>query len=263
MRVFSYCLAFALLAGGVAGGPGRTGHRDAVFQSSTVGALEAGVDDGEMTFTQLREHGDFGLGTLDGLDGEMVAVDGRFYQVRMDGRAYPIPGPARTPFAVVKWFQADRTLMLGATPNLAALERFLDRAIASPNVCTAVRIEGRFAGMTTRSVPRQAKPYPPLSEAVKRQKTFDLGETDGVMVGFRTPEYMAALNVAGYHFHFLRSDRKRGGHVLACSIRQAQVQIDTALGLDLLLPGTPEFARARLSGSGLKDPEREEGSPRP
>src|SRR5262249_21831967 len=110
----SYLFTFVFLLAGVAlGGPGDARKSDSLFQASTISALMAGVYDGDLTFGELRRHGDFGLGTLDALDGEMVAVDGGFYQVRADGRAYQVSEAARTPFAVVKWFHADRSLPIG------------------------------------------------------------------------------------------------------------------------------------------------------
>ena len=41
--------------------------------------------DGDLTFAELAEHGDLGLGTLNGLDGEMLALDGRFLRADADG----------------------------------------------------------------------------------------------------------------------------------------------------------------------------------
>jgi acetolactate decarboxylase len=51
-----------------------------IFQTSTIDALLDGAYDGDVSFRELREHGAFGLGTLDALDGEMIALDGRFYR---------------------------------------------------------------------------------------------------------------------------------------------------------------------------------------
>jgi acetolactate decarboxylase len=251
------CL-LVLLCGPAPSAPRPQVARGALFQTSTISALMAGLDDGDLTFGELRRHGDFGLGTLDALDGEMVALDGDYYQVRSDGHVYRVPDAARTPFAVVKWFHAERTIPLQDAGSLADLERMLDAAIASPNVCTAIRIDGYFERVTTRSVPRQSRPYPPLATAAKAQKTFDLRDVEGTMVGFRTPESLEGVNVPGYHFHFLTAGRRAGGHVLACSFRRARAGLDTALSLEIRLPATPEFARANLSGQSREDLDRAE-----
>ena len=66
-------------------------HRDqadhAVYQTSTMGALLDGVYDGDVTIAELLRHGDFGLGTFNHLDGEMLVLDGVCYQLRGDGSA--------------------------------------------------------------------------------------------------------------------------------------------------------------------------------
>src|SRR5947208_15368340 len=56
-----------------------------LFQASTIGALLDGAYEGDVTFGELAEHGDLGLGTLNGLDGGMIALDGRFFRADANG----------------------------------------------------------------------------------------------------------------------------------------------------------------------------------
>src|SRR6478752_2893720 len=76
-----------------------------LFQASTIGALLDGAYDGDLTFAELAEHGDLGLGTVNALDGEMIAVDGEFLRVDAAGDVHPVAAEERTPFAVVTWFE--------------------------------------------------------------------------------------------------------------------------------------------------------------
>src|SRR6201747_3330428 len=76
-----------------------------LFQASTIGALLAGAFDGDLSFAELAEHGDLGLGTLNRLDGEMIALDGEFFRADVDGVVSPIAATAKTPFAVVARFE--------------------------------------------------------------------------------------------------------------------------------------------------------------
>src|SRR3712207_3336862 len=92
-----------------------------LFQTSTIDALLDGNYDGDLSFRELSEHGDFGLGTLDALDGEMIALDGDFYQIGADGRAYRVDGRTKTPFAVVTVFEPGASHTLDAAPDFAAL----------------------------------------------------------------------------------------------------------------------------------------------
>jgi acetolactate decarboxylase len=241
-----YLLLLLLLAGVAVAGPSGTREGDAVFQTSTISALSVGVYDGSMTFRELKEHGNFGLGTLEGLDGELVGVDGRFYHVNAEGVVAPVPDEGKTPFAVVKQFRTDRTLTLTETVDAAGLAKLLDGALPSRNVPYAIRIDGQFSSILLRSVPRQSKPYPPLAQALEGQRTFPLRDVAGTLVGFRTPPYLQAVNAPGYHFHFLTADRKAGGHVLACEMRSGTVLLDEARDLEVSLPDDPEYDRAEL-----------------
>lgn len=137
--------------------------RDVLFQVSTLDALLAGIYDGEMTYGELEEHGGFGLGTFNQLDGEMVALDGEFYQVKEDGAAYPVPDSARTPFAVVTFFEPDQELSVTGPVDYEGLKRELDDSLPTKNIFYALRIEGEFDYLKVRSVPKQTKPYKPLS----------------------------------------------------------------------------------------------------
>src|SRR6516225_6984254 len=56
-----------------------------LYQVSTATALVEGIYQGAVRVGNLREHGDLGLGTFEDLDGEMLIVDGHFFQVRCDG----------------------------------------------------------------------------------------------------------------------------------------------------------------------------------
>jgi acetolactate decarboxylase len=207
-----------------------------LFQTSTIDALLEGEYDGDVSFAELEDRGDFGLGTLDALDGEMIALDGGFYQVKSDGRAYAIDRRAKTPFAVVTFFEPSMSQTLAAPMDFGTFCARLDRLVGGEASCYAVRVDGDFEYVKTRSIPRQRKPYPPLAEVVKRQPTFELHDVRGSLVGFRFPHYAQGLNVAGYHFHFIAADRSTGGHVLEFRLARGELGIDSEADLRLELP---------------------------
>ena len=99
------------------------GHGREVYQTSTMGALLQGVYDGEVTIRELLHHGDFGVGTFNRLDGEMVVLDGVCYQLRSDGSATIADPEQKTPFAAVTWFHADHTLEVSAPCDRARSRR--------------------------------------------------------------------------------------------------------------------------------------------
>ena len=220
-----------------------------LFQTSTIDSLLDGNYEGDVSFAELEAHGDFGLGTFDALDGEMVALDGDYYQVKADGRAYPVDGHTQTPFAVVTFFEPTLSETLG-TANLADLCELVDRLSGDASVCCGARIDGHFDYVRTRSVPRQRKPFPPLVEVVQHQPVFELHDVRGSLVGFRFPDFAQGLNVAGYHFHFITQDRSAGGHVLECRLSTGGLHVDQEADLRVELPPdvrlpTPDQSAAR------------------
>lgn len=220
-----------------------------LFQTSTIDALLDGNYDGDISFAELEAHGDFGIGTFDALDGEMVALDGGYFQIRSNGRAYPVDERTNTPFAVVTFFEPALSETLRKA-NLATLCEQVDRLSGDVSVCCGVRVDGRFDYVRTRSVPRQHKPYPPLAEVVKNQPVFELHDVHGSLIGFRFPDYAQGLNVAGYHFHFITDDRSAGGHVLEFRLAGGELHVDREADLRIELPSnitlpTPDQSASR------------------
>ena len=215
--------------------------RDVVYQYSTLDALSVGSYDGDVTYGQLKQYGDFGLGTFDALDGEMIAIDGQVFQVTADGIAHEVDDAVRSPFAVVTFFEADQTAELNEALACAQLAQTIDALLPSTNLPYAIRVEGSFEHVQTRSVPRQEKPYPPLADVVATQPTFEFENIEGVMVGYRLPEYMDGANVPGYHWHFLTADRTAGGHVLACTTGRVEIGIDQTDEWTVQLPASGDF----------------------
>ena len=116
-------------------------NEDTLFQISTINALLSGDYQGAMTFGELKRHGTFGLGTFDALDGEMIGLDGQFYQIKTDGVAYPVPDSMTTPFAVVTVFDADATIPSQDGMDYEDLKQYLDGLIPDKSIFYAVKIE--------------------------------------------------------------------------------------------------------------------------
>ncbi len=223
-----------------------TGTNDAIYQVSTFNALYEGIYDGNISFKELRKHGDFGIGTFNGLDGEMVALEGKFYQIKSNGAVVTINDQMKTPFSVVKFFRAEKTIFLERSLNYEQLIRYLDTIISSRNVPSALRIDGSFEFIKTRSLNRQSKPYGKLPEILKNQVVTEYRNVKGTIVGFRIPEYMKGINAPGYHFHFLTEDRKFGGHLLACQTSDIKILLDDANEIRIVFPEHGEFYKADL-----------------
>jgi len=207
-----------------------------LFQASTIGALLDGAYEGDVSFAELAEHGDTGLGTLNSLDGEMIALDGRFYRADVEGVVHEVDPRTRTPFAVLTWFTPTIEVAVDEPISHEELLGLLDDHLPDGTVACGVRIDGSFELVHARSVPRQEPPYRPLAEVVGDQRVFDLTDVEGTMVGFRFPDYSEGIEVSGYHLHFITAERTRGGHVLSARPRRAVARIDTSTDLHVELP---------------------------
>jgi acetolactate decarboxylase len=229
------------------------GDETEVYQFSTISALLEGVYDGDVTIADILRHGDFGLGTFNHLDGEMVILDGVCYRLRADGTATRAAPTDRTPFAAITRFHSDFEIAIENSTDRAELVGAIDRQIKSANLIYAIRITGRFSDLHTRTVMKQKPPYPPLTQATEGQAETQFTDLTGVLVGFRTPDFEQGISVAGYHLHFLNSDRTAGGHVLDFTLEHGQVEVSAASELHLSLPTSGAFLGAHLSGPDVAE----------
>lgn len=137
-----------------------------VFQTSTMAALLDGVYDGEVTIADLLRHGDFGIGTFNGLDGEMLVLDGVCHQLRADGTAKVAAPDQLAPFAVIARFSADHRMDVSSRDR-ADVTNLIDRSLESLNLIVALRVTGYFGMVRTRTVTRQHKPYRAFTQATQ------------------------------------------------------------------------------------------------
>jgi acetolactate decarboxylase len=221
---------------------------DTLYQYSTLGSLMAGVYDGALTFGELKSHGDFGLGTFNTLDGEMVAIDGNIYQVKSDGSVQLVSDDMKTPFSVVTFFESDDSRTVNERMDCDALKAMIDEMLPTENIPYAIKVSGDFSYIKTRSVPAQIEPYPPLLDVIADQPTFKFKNIQGDMLGFRLPDYMDIANSPGYHFHFLNSDKNAGGHVLGCQVANVTIELDYTDEWLTELPADHAFYNVDISG---------------
>lgn len=223
-----------------------------LFQVSTSAALVEGLYQGAVRVSRLLRHGDFGLGTFIGLDGEMVVLDGLCYQISSDGSVANVEGDRLIPYAVVTRFTPELSSRFAQLNSFSELVAVCDRLRRSENLFYAFRADGRFSLVKTR-VMKAVPEGTGLRAAASGQEEFLFAEQEGTLVGLWSPGFAGSFSVPGYHFHFLSSDRKRGGHVLECSA------LDVAIGgcamheMHVSLPETEEFLKADLTRNPSED----------
>jgi acetolactate decarboxylase len=198
-----------------------------------------------MRYSEVKHHGDFGIASF---DGEMVAVDGEFFQVTADGRIHPVPDSMTTPFATVTFFSPDFMFSIPFASNFTEFSAITASQLPSRNLFYAVRITGEIPYVKARSIPSQEKPYPRLVDAAAGQSVFEFRNMTGTIVGFYTPEIVDGLNVPGVHLHVISMDRTRGGHVLDLILEYATVELDITPGFRMDLPASGDFMGMNLTG---------------
>lgn len=228
-----------------------------LFQVSTSGALVEGVYHGAVSVGDLLEYGDFGLGTFDDLDGEMIVLNGRCYRARGDGSITEPDKSALVPFAVVTHFRPERTVNIPRAADFDELLARLDALRDTQNLFFAVYAEGMFEYVKTRAVCK-AEGHETLVETASKQALFEFHNVSGMLVGFWTPDYAKTVNIAGYHLHFLTNDHQGGGHLLDCRAESLKVSIEHAADFRMAIPETVEFLTADLTRDPTKDLDQAE-----
>jgi acetolactate decarboxylase len=226
--------------------------RHRAYQISTSAALVRGVYDGAVSSRTLLANGDFGLGTFEHLDGEMVVLDGNIYQVLGDGTVQPRQDDFRVPFAVVTRFQPEENFDVGAVGSLTGLERACNFHRESDNLFYALRVDGVFERMHTRAM-RATREGTGLLAAAGTQPEFHFENIEGSLVCIWSPRYSSSFSVPGYHFHFISKDRAKGGHVLDCSAMALRAGIQMLSEYVVRLPEAGSFLKENLAVDTTKD----------
>jgi len=217
-----------------------------LFQVSISGALVAGIYDREVSVRSILEHGDFGVGTFANLDGEMVILDGRVYQVQGTGRVSEAGPDAGAPFAVVTRFSPQTEVEAEPVASFQDLERRCDQYRNSGNIFYAVRLDGHFRRVRARAV-NPPQPGMRLIDAAKAQTEFGFNDIDGTLIGLWSPGFSSAFSISGYHFHFLSKDRQHGGHLLDVEAGPLRLKIEALTDFHLALPESEAYLKADLS----------------
>lgn len=221
--------------------------RHEIFQSSLITSLAQGVYEDEMTLAELLGHGSFGIGTFNELDGEMVILGGTCYRLRSDGSVSVPELSERTPYAVVTNFVPTISRPVAGPVTRQEFSRIVDGLVPSSNYMYALRVTGRFAWASARTVERQERPYKPMVEATDGEAVVRREDFTGTIAGFRTPLYESGISVAGCHAHVIDDERSWGGHLVDFVLEEGTVELCLGTDFRLRLPLTEEFSAADLS----------------
>ena len=223
-----------------------TGSKATIYQTGTINSLVNAVYDGDRDIAWIKTQGDFGLGALPMMDGELIVCDGVFYRADANADLSTPNDDAILPFAVVSHFKPDQSFDLLNT-DFGGTAHYLATYFASKNLIYTVRIDGLFATVHFRSEKCQPKTYRKMNETMPElQRVYERDDIEGTLVGIWYPDYLSQVNVAGFHFHFVDEERKTGGHVFDFQLARGQVAIQTIKSLHVDLIDNNEFAQADL-----------------
>lgn len=223
---------------------------DSLHQVSLMQSFMHGAYDGVISVGELKSNGDTGLGTFEGVNGEMIVLDGVVYQARADGSINIMENNETVPFATVTHFNNDMNVNNIAANNFDELTGKLDKEIEKmgKNNMYVAKIKCVCPNITVRSVEKQEKPYKEFTEvAAVDQKVFNYTNQTGTLIAVYFPEYMSELNMPGWHIHFLNDAKDKGGHVLGLTMENGYAQIDEIHDFNMNLPTTDTFKKMDFS----------------
>ncbi len=216
-----------------------------IFQVSTSTAVTKGLFKGCATVANLKEHGDFGIGTFEDLDGELILFEGHAYQARDGGTVEEAPDSEQTPFATITRFSPEHQVILETVESQRHLEALLDSHRPSQNTFAGLRIDGLFDTIELRAACKAA-PGEDLVAATAHQSEFSFENIEGTLVGFWAPLYARTLTISGYHLHFISKDRTRGGHLINVRASNLKAQLHLETDFHIAIPETEQFLAADL-----------------
>lgn len=214
-----------------------------LYQHGTLALLVPGLLRGTMTMGDLLAHGDTGIGTGEGLDGELIILDGVAYQVQASGAVNIVGNDFLLPFGNAHWvdYQPKKTVT-----NLSKqrVDRQVPKDFSAENTFFSIKITGKFSQVITRAVKKSDPPYQTLAQTADKQQLFHQKDVAGTLLGYYSPTLFDGISVGGFHFHFLSAAHDFGGHVLDFSVAQGQLAIQKFNTLEQHLPTTdPTFMK--------------------
>lgn len=195
-----------------------------LFQHGTLALLVPGLLAGTMSIGELLQHGDTGIGTGSGLDGELIILEGNAYQISGQGQVRQVSADFTVPFADVHQAAYQDVTTVAQLSQTQTYQR-LEQLIKAPNTFYSVKINGSFQMMHTRAAVKSTPPYKTLVATSQQQQEFTAHNITGTLLSYYSPQLFHGAVVAGFHSHFLAADHSMGGHVLDFVLTKGQVQV--------------------------------------
>ena len=104
-----------------------------LFQVSTLNDLMLGDYNGTCSVKELLKHGDTGIGTYDGLDGEAIILNGKAYNGRANGVVSEMSEEDSLPFTTVAFFDEKVKEQVISFESIEDFKTLLSKELVSTN----------------------------------------------------------------------------------------------------------------------------------
>lgn len=221
------------------------------YQYSTFSALMAGDLYGSISFGELLNYGDFGLGTFHACDGELIVLNGEAYQMLSSGKVNQVSEIMTSPYATLTNFVVDKRLNFSRI-SFSELKDKLESVFPSLNIFYAIKVKGTFESISLRTITKQAQPFTSLKEAAQDQEKFNLKDISGWLAMIWAPKFANTICVEGFHAHFINDEKNIGGHVFDFQAKNLMLEICYLTKMNLNLPTVESYLKYELDDHNLQ-----------
>lgn len=212
-----------------------------LYQYSVLSALTSGICHEGTTVNNALTHGNHGIGTARGMNGEIILVDGEVYHFPPDSHLGQVEISDIIPFVMMTHFQPTSTKHLPYLTMSSLSNSLFPFLPESQNTFISVRVDAAFPRIMFRVIPGQSTPRETLADLVRRQKVQQSSNTRGILFGFWSPSFSGGFNGAGFHLHFLSQNRSHGGHVIDFEADNVELRTAVIQKYEIELPKSDEF----------------------
>ncbi|WP_334341454.1 acetolactate decarboxylase [Companilactobacillus sp. HBUAS56275] len=205
-----------------------------LYQHGTLALLVPGLLDGTITMKELLTHGDTGIGTGEGLDGELIILDGKPYQVDSTGEVNIVNDRFTLPFANIHFGDYQQLVNVDKISQKDLEDKIL--SLTSANTFFSIELHGHFTNVRTRAVRKSHKPYKTLAKTAEKQSIFEKADVTGTLLSYYSPEIFDGAAVGGFHHHFISDEHDFGGHLLSFGTASGDVKLQQFDTLEQHLP---------------------------
>lgn len=232
----------------------KRSSNDRIWHYSMIDVMRRGIYEGSHTVKELKAHGDFGLGTFNHLNGELIALDGIIYRIPPSGKVEVASGDLKSPFSSLTFFKADTEKTISFTGSLEELQEKILPMLITHNLPYAIKVEAKWSNITVGG----AEPVSPsdtteLATLMKVRPQYKSQNIKGRMVGYFTPSLLSNVDLSPFHFHFISEDKRFAGHLMSGQLKNAEVKIylNEKSGYDVeLLRNSSRFRQMKFESKG-------------